>query len=219
LANPQTENGCFRIANEIAERLQRTDLSKGESKILWVVFRQTYGWNKKADQISLTQFQQKTGMTRQGVCQSIQSLVNRRILGSKQSLTGGITSYWLIKDYEKWRSGSKQSLTSQQPLQKVVNSRCKTSQQPLTHKRHITKDNITKDRGKNHFTPPTLQEVTQYCRERRNNIDPQAFIDFYESKGWLIGKNKMKDWKAAIRTWERRQNDRTDRTLTIPPDL
>ena len=51
--------------------------------------------------------------------------------------------------------------------------------------------------------PPTLEEVSAYCEERHNNIDPQVFIDFYESKGWYVGKNKMKDWKACVRTWER----------------
>ena len=53
------------------------------------------------------------------------------------------------------------------------------------------------------FTPPTVEEVQAYCRERQNNVDPQRFIDYYTARGWLIGKNKMKDWKAAVRTWER----------------
>ena len=56
------------------------------------------------------------------------------------------------------------------------------------------------------FAPPSFEQVSEYCAERSNGIDPQAFIDFYESKGWMIGKNKMKDWKAAIRTWEQRSN-------------
>lgn len=53
------------------------------------------------------------------------------------------------------------------------------------------------------FTPPTVEEVREYCKSRNNNIDPEQFYDFYESKGWMIGKNRMKDWKAAVRTWER----------------
>lgn len=53
------------------------------------------------------------------------------------------------------------------------------------------------------FTPPTLEEVTAYCQERGNGIDPQAFIDYYEARNWMLGKVKMKDWKAAVRTWER----------------
>ena len=54
------------------------------------------------------------------------------------------------------------------------------------------------------FAPPTVDEVRAYCQERGNNIEPQRFVDFYESKGWMVGKNKMKDWKAAVRNWENR---------------
>ena len=53
------------------------------------------------------------------------------------------------------------------------------------------------------FKPPTVDDVRAYCTERGNCVDPQSFVDFYASKGWMIGKNKMKDWKAAVRTWER----------------
>lgn len=54
------------------------------------------------------------------------------------------------------------------------------------------------------FIKPTLEEVTAYCDERDNEVDPQTFLDFYEMKGWKVGKETMKDWKAAVRTWERR---------------
>lgn len=53
------------------------------------------------------------------------------------------------------------------------------------------------------FEKPTIFDVEQYCIERNNNVDPQHFIDYYESNGWKVGKNSMKDWKAAVRTWER----------------
>lgn len=53
------------------------------------------------------------------------------------------------------------------------------------------------------FTPPTLDEIKDFCLERKNNVFPQRFFDFYTSKGWMIGKNKMKDWRAAVRTWEK----------------
>ena len=55
------------------------------------------------------------------------------------------------------------------------------------------------------FTPPTVEEVDSYCRDRGNDIDAGEFVDFYQSKGWMIGKDKMKDWKAAVRTWERKR--------------
>ena len=63
------------------------------------------------------------------------------------------------------------------------------------------------------FVPPTLEEVTAYCLERFNGVDPESFLSFYQSKDWFIGKNKMKDWKAAVRTWERaRKNQPTTTT-------
>lgn len=52
---------------------------------------------------------------------------------------------------------------------------------------------------------PTIDEVYAYCKERKNGINPEAFYDFYESKGWMVGKNKMQDWKACVRTWEKRE--------------
>ena len=69
------------------------------------------------------------------------------------------------------------------------------------------KDNISNSR----FTPPTLEEVTDYCKERNNDVSPQKFIDFYESKGWKVGNQPMKDWKACVRTWE--QRERTPRKV------
>lgn len=55
------------------------------------------------------------------------------------------------------------------------------------------------------FEKPTVEEVREYCIERNNGIDAQAFWDFYEAKGWLIGKNLMKDWRACVRNWESRR--------------
>lgn len=60
------------------------------------------------------------------------------------------------------------------------------------------------------FIPPTVEEVKAYCQERKNHVDAERFIDFYSAKGWMMGKNKVKDWKACVRTWEKRdENGRT----------
>jgi predicted phage replisome organizer len=79
------------------------------------------------------------------------------------------------------------------------------------------KENKKKCSPLKRFAPPSLDEVQAYCSERKNGIDSQSFIDFYASKGWMVGKTKMQDWKAAIRTWESRSKkqdkpfyDRTD---------
>tara|TARA_R100000544_G_scaffold37220_1_gene28007 strand:+ start:4184 stop:4819 length:636 start_codon:yes stop_codon:yes gene_type:complete len=65
--------------------------------------------------------------------------------------------------------------------------------------------NLTDSNKKAFFKKPKLDDVLNYCKERNNNIDAEAFIDFYESKGWQIGKEIMKSWKACVRTWEKRE--------------
>jgi len=67
--------------------------------------------------------------------------------------------------------------------------------------------------GINEKIPPDFLDVKNYCLERKNNIDPQNFLDSYEARGWMIGKNKMKSWKACIRTWE--QNDKQEPQKTM----
>lgn len=56
------------------------------------------------------------------------------------------------------------------------------------------------------FSPPTVDDVRAYCAENGYGVDPERFVDFYESNGWMVGKNHMKDWKAAVRSWERKEN-------------
>lgn len=62
---------------------------------------------------------------------------------------------------------------------------------------------------KRNFEKPTIEEIQEYCNERNNGINANAFYDFYESKNWYVGKNKMKDWKACVRTWEQRNKKET----------
>ena len=69
--------------------------------------------------------------------------------------------------------------------------------------------------NKRRFVKPTVEQVREYCLERGNGIDPQSFIDYYETRGWKLGKGvSMKDWKAAVRTWESRRYKKT----TKPPE-
>lgn len=86
----------------------------------------------------------------------------------------------------------------------------------LEPEHNITKLNLTKlrkegaDKPPTHsrFVPPTVEEAAAYCKERGNNIDAERFVDFYTANGWKQGAGKpIKDWRAAVRTWERRGND------------
>jgi hypothetical protein len=86
----------------------------------------------------------------------------------------------------------------------------------------IGKDSIGKDsigKVKRRFTPPSVEEVRAYCLERGNNVDAEAFVDFYTSKGWLVGKNPMKDWKACVRTWEKRDSQKANKGNKVANQL
>ena len=68
---------------------------------------------------------------------------------------------------------------------------------------------INTNKEKKKFDKPTIEKIQEYCIERNNGINAEAFYDFYESKNWYVGKNKMSDWKACVRTWEQRQRSKT----------
>ena len=88
----------------------------------------------------------------------------------------------------------------QRDTQKDANALQPQSGRNANHK-PITKNQEPIKRGT--FIPPTRQEVTKYCSERGNGIDPQAFLNHYQANGWVRGKTKVKDWKACVRTWEK----------------
>ena len=73
---------------------------------------------------------------------------------------------------------------------------------------------VKSSKGNNkRFVIPTVKLIEDYCKERKNNVNANKFFDFYESKGWLVGKNKMKNWKAAVRTWEGNKNNTKEESI------
>lgn len=82
-------------------------------------------------------------------------------------------------------------------------------------KNSLVEKEIYKEKEPRKQIPPTLEMVKDYCAERMNNIDAEKFYDFYESKNWYVGKNKMKDWQASVRTWERSNKTVTEKEKTV----
>ena len=78
---------------------------------------------------------------------------------------------------------------------------------PHTDKENNKCINNTLSIKERRFQKPTLDEIRDYCLSRSNSVDPEQFYNFYESKGWMVGKTPMKDWKASVRTWEKREKD------------
>lgn len=145
-------------------------------------------------------------------------------LGLFENNDGRITCWKLVKRLDT-------SMTSNPTLRKIIKSFHENHDPVMTpsgqHHDSIMPDemrldeNIYVKKNKNHdnkkyiitnkkFKKPTLEQVTEYCHSRHNDIDPEQFIDFYDMKNWMVGKSKMCNWQAAVRTWER--NNKTQET-------
>jgi hypothetical protein len=103
----------------------------------------------------------------------------------------------------KYRTSNPKKLKGITKLYKSVSRRSKVCLKS-DNLPNLTLPTLPNNKYKGKFVPPNLDEVSIYCKERQNQVNPQVWIDHYVSNGWMVGKNKMKDWKAAVRTWEHR---------------
>jgi hypothetical protein len=118
----------------------------------------------------------------------------------------------VLKRYIRINKGGMDEIMDTLPIKKWIPSPQNDGDPP--HK--IMEDNKTINNTFNNttnkgtrFTPPSVDEVSDYCNQRNNSVDAETFIDFYQAKGWMVGKNKMKDWKACVRTWETNRKQRS----------
>lgn len=148
---------------------------------------------------SIGKLAEETQLTPDEVRTAIKHLIKTREL-TKQSYSK--YTVFTIKNYAMYQNVPSNSTGNSHSIPKLF---------PTIEEKK--EGNIKEDTkvSKKKFVPPTVETVREYCEERNNGIDAQSFIDFYESKGWMIGKNKMKDWKAAVRTWER--SDRSSKPV------
>lgn len=111
----------------------------------------------------------------------------------------GSETYWAEK-----KRGQRMVLENVQQLSPSCPP-CPSKSKSKRKSKEIDKE-IDKSKTAKRFSPPTVDEVRAYCHERNNGIDPEQFIDFYAAKGWKVGNTPMKDWRAAVRTWEKRDS-------------
>lgn len=140
---------------------------------------------------SIGKLSEETQLTPDEVRTAIKHLISTKEI-TKQSYNK--YTVFTVKNYDLYQSVPSKIPDSSQAIPKLF---------PTIEEKK--EGNIKEDTNvsKKKFVPPSVDEVRAYCAERNNGIDPQSFIDFYESKGWMVGKNHMRDWKAAVRTWER----------------
>jgi hypothetical protein len=121
----------------------------------------------------------ETGLSSQQIRTALNKLISTNEITSETSSQGTILQ---IVSYEKYQVSTNEI----------------TNEQPTSNQRVTTNNNVKKEKK---FIIPTFNDVLEYCMQNNLDVDGVKFINFYESKGWMVGKNKMKDWKAAIRTW------------------
>ena len=148
MANPQLENGFLSIAsgdegNDILKALVRAELSGGEYQIILLVIRQTYGFKKKEDWISLTQFEKITNKSRARVSECIKTLVKKNIL-VKRSVAGLNAYYGLNKDFDTWNKLVKKSGLVKNTRQTSKEYKTQLVKNTLPTKETLTKENIQK---------------------------------------------------------------------------
>jgi biotin operon repressor len=151
---------------------------------------------------SLPSLSKETGLSVRSIRTAIEHLK------STGELTDASTSKYriiTIKNYDLYQTPTDEATGDRQASDRQATG----DRQQLNKANNYNKSNNDNKKNVGHFTPPTLSEVSDYCIERKNSIDPQRFIDYYTANGWIVGKTKMKDWKAAVRNWERRDSGGT----------
>ena len=150
----------------------------------------------------------------QEVGRLVRALAQYHATGKEQELKGRECGYYdFIKaDIDEIENAyaAKCEKNRQNRVSSIVNDRQRTitndDERPQNiniNKKEIKENHLKVVKEKLRFSPPTLEEVKAYCQERKNHVDADRFVDFYASKGWKVGNQPMKDWKAAVRTWER----------------
>jgi len=112
-----------------------------------------------------------------------------------------------IKRFENCHQIDKQNFNKYSIISITNYCQYQDSDKQTTGKRQTRRQQLNNKQENNIFKPPTVEQVKAYCEERGNGLDAERFVDWYESRGWLVGTNKMKSWKATVRTWEGRRKE------------
>ena len=145
---------------------------------------------------SLENLSEETGLTIQQVRTGLKKLKSTQCLTSKGQAKYSVITVINYSGYQNCNTIDNKQVTTTNNKEQVNN---KTN----------LKVSLGKKSSSKKFIPPQLSAVECYCKERNNGIDPQKFVDFYEARGWMYGKTKIKDWKAAVRTWEHQEKQKT----------
>ncbi len=174
MASPQVENGYTMLANELLEAYSMIRVSGEENQLFWFIIRKTYGFKKKEDAISLSQFSIGTGINKPNVCRALSNLIKKNLIIKNDN--GLITSYRIQKDYAKWKALSKKIRLSKEIIDPI-----NIDNNPIikndTYKRNKnTKETLTKERCENKISYSIDKKLTQLLIDLILKNDPNSSI-------------------------------------------
>ena len=152
---------------------------------------------------SLKRISQRTGLSYRQIRTSLDKLQKSGEIDKQATNRYSIIT---INKYDDYQDIDKQKTNKRQTKDNIKE----------INKEKEYKESISKDIPKKKFLKPTIQEIADYCKERNNGIDADYFYDFYESKGWMVGSNNMKNWKACVRTWEKQSKKSEYKKEALP---
>ena len=172
-----------------------------------LVYAIIYGFSQQKDQKyngTIQYLADATCSTKMTVNRSLNSLIEKGLIIKSQKEFNNI----IFNEYKANLQnviGSNKMLWGEQQNVTLARELINDKHEYIHEERNnnISNDILIKKETNSRFVPPTLDEVRAYCNERNNLVDPEAFIAFYQSNGWKVGKNPMKNWKSAIITWEK----------------
>ncbi len=212
MANPQKENGYTPIANEIVEALARTRINGEAMQVLWVIIRKTYGFNKKEDSISLSQFVEVTGLPKPTVCKALNKLKRLGIITQKANAVAN--KYCLIKNYALWKPLPKKPTL---PKKEIIITQKAKKYYPKSHiQKTVTKDTITKD-------IQTSDEIAQFIHLFKE-INPTIGKDYGRppqraASERLLKLHPLDYWERFMIAYAAKLSDRFCPRATTPIQL
>ncbi len=216
MENPQRENGHIEIANEIVEKLATFHLSGNEWQVFWVVIRKTWGWNKKEDAISLTQFQKETNLSRPSVKEAIDKLVGKKVLvvGKKELVVGkkelGTNTYGFNKLYSQWVVGKKELVGfSVKVVGKKEPKLVGKKEHTIDNKDINTKD-IYIDMQNTLLLPENLEKLKTKFPLVDIHMEIEKMIDWRKNN-----RKRIIDYMAFARNWLRNAKPTQQEVLVI----
>ena len=205
MANPQLENGFIRIANDLYKALYKVKLSGSELRVAHFITYQTYGYNKKSRVLTASYISIGTNIPCDTVQKALDKLIKKNIIISKSIGSHSVRELSLNKNYSTWLvENGKPKMANQNILTELVENGKPSSDKMANNTRQIKQDRIKQDSSSSQTTttPPTLEEIKEYCQSKGYTFDCERFFYRYEPVGWIWQGSPIKNWKALADRWQ-----------------